>query len=132
MEREVSQGKRYLLKFRAWNREDSTLHHWNCFENYPLKEKQGTFPQEFTGFYDKNLNEIYVGDIVHFRGYNTIVRFMDGSYVLWLIEPNSTLKFYWFHTVKDNTDEMEIVGNTHIYSEYLAHHLVSKPKESNL
>lgn len=128
METESVQGRRYLFKFRAWDQEDSTLHNWNCLDNYPLSGKQGTFPQESTGFRDKNQNEIYLGDIVHFRGYNTIVRFMDGSYVLWLIEPNSTLKFFWFHTVKDNTDEMEIVGNTHTYSEYLAHHLTPKPE----
>lgn len=125
MEKEVSQGKRYIIKFRAWDRENATMYQWNCLEDYPLKGKNATFPQEFTGFCDKNSNEIYVGDIVNFRGYNTIVRFFDGAYVLWIIEPKSTMSFFDMRIMKDVTTEMEIVGNTFTYSEYLTHHLFS-------
>lgn len=128
METENGLGERYLFKFRAWDFEDSTLHQWGCMDDFPLKGKRGTFPQESTGFLDKNSNEIYVGDIIHFRGYNTIVRYISGSYVLWIMEPKSTLNFFRFYTVKDNTNEMEIVGNTFTHSEYITRHLVSKPE----
>ena len=121
----MEEKERHLVRFRAWNRDDSTLHKWNCLDDYPLKGKNGTFPQEYTGFKDKNNNEIYVGDVVSFSGYNTIVRFIDGSYVLQILEPKSTMKFFWFHTIRDNTNEMEIVGNTFNHPDYIRYHLFS-------
>ena len=122
----MEESGRYLTRFRAWDRDDSTLHKWNCLDDYPLKGKNGTFPQEYTGFKDKNENEIYVGDIVHFRGYNTVVSFLDGSYAFEILEPKSTMKFFWFHTVKDNKDEMEIVGNTHSHADYIRQSLIGE------
>lgn len=124
----MEESGRYLTRFRAWDRDDSTLHKWNCLDDYPLKVKNGTFPQEYTGFKDKNENEIYVGDIVHFRGYNTVVSFLDGSYIFEILEPKSTMKFFWFHTVKDNKDEMEIVGNTYSHADYIRQSLIGEVK----
>ena len=117
---------RYLLQFRTWDRDDSSLNIWDCFQDYPLKGKNGTFPQEYTGFKDKNENEIYVGDIVTVKGYNTIVRFLDGSYIFQILEPKSTMKFFWFHTVKENKDEIEIVGNTHTHPDYIRENLIGE------
>lgn len=126
----LSEAGRYSLKFRAWDRDNSTLYTWTCFDDYPLKDKNATFPQESTGYRDKNDIEIYVGDVINFREKNTLVRFYNGSYVLWIIEPKSTLDLFWFHTVKDNTNEMEIIGNTFTASEYLTYYLITNPKEN--
>ena len=110
---------RHLLRYRAWNRDDGTLYTWNILEDYPLKNINSTFPQEFTGLYDKNLNSIYLGDIVHYLGDNYLVRFLDGGYILYKLENLSTLKFWWFHTDIDKFGEMEVVGNTFEHAAYL-------------
>ena len=110
---------RYLVRFRAFNRDDKTLYKWNMFEDYPLKRIKATMPQEYTGVCDKNLQDIFVGDIVHYNGENYLVRFRYGSYLLWKLENVSTLKFYWFHDVFDKIREMEVVGNTFEHAAYL-------------
>jgi hypothetical protein len=110
---------RYLLRYRAWNRDDGTLYKWSVFDNYPLKDLNGTFPQEFTGLHDKNLNDIYLGDIVNYLNDNYLVRFFEGSYILYKLENISTLKFYWFNKVVDKFKEMEVVGNTFEHAQYL-------------
>ena len=111
---------RYLVRFRAFNRDDGTLYKWDMLEGYPLKDINATFPQEYTGVCDKNLQDVYVGDIVNYNGDNYLVRFQFGSYILYKLENISTLNFYWFHTVFDKFREMEIVGNTFENAEYLA------------
>lgn len=110
---------RYLVRFRAFNRDNGTLYKWDMFEEYPLKGINATCPQEYTGVCDKNLNDIYVGDIVNYNGQNYLVRFRYGAYMLWKLENISTLKFWWFHDVFDKFGEMEVVGNTFEHSEYL-------------
>lgn len=110
---------RYLVRFRAFNRDDKTLYKWDMFEDYPLKGINATVPQEYTGVCDKNLQDIFVGDIVHYNGENYLVRFRYGSYLLWKLENISTLKFYWFHTIFDKVREMEVVGNTFEHAAYL-------------
>jgi len=110
---------RYLVRFRAFNRDNGTLYKWDCYEDYPLKAINATAPQEYTGVCDKNLQDIFVGDIVSYEGQNYLVRFRYGSYMLWKLENISTLKFIWFHTVFDKLGEMEVIGNTFENAEYL-------------
>jgi len=74
---------RYLVRFRAFNRDDKTLYKWDMFEGYPLKGVNATVPQEYTGVVDKNLKDVYIGDIVNYEGQNYLVRFRYGSYMLW-------------------------------------------------
>jgi hypothetical protein len=110
---------RYLVRFRAFNRDNGTLYKWDCYEDYPLKGINATCPQEYTGAVDKNLQDIFVGDIVSYEGQNYLVRFRYGSYMLWKLENISTLKFLWFHTVFEKLGDMEIVGNTFEHAQYL-------------
>jgi hypothetical protein len=110
---------KYLVRFRAFNRENGTLYKWDMYEGYPLKGINATAPQEYTGVCDKNLQDVYVGDIVNYEDINYLVRFWYGSYILWKLENISTLKFWWFHDVFDKFREMEIVGNTFENAEYL-------------
>ena len=130
MEKNFSETSRYSSKFRAWDRDNSTLHKWSCYDDYPLKGKNGTVPQEYIGFHDKNEHEIYLGDIVQFKGFNTFVRFINGSYILEILEPKSEVKFFSFGSVKDHTNEMEIIGNTHTHSEYIVYHLIEMAEKS--
>jgi hypothetical protein len=110
---------RYLVRFRAFNRDNATLYKWDCYEDYPLKGINATCPQEYTGVCDKNLQDIYVGDIVNYNGNNYLVRFRYGAYMLWKLENISTLKFWWFHDVFDKFGDMEVVGNTFEHAQYL-------------
>lgn len=110
---------RYTIRFRAWNRDTRELYKWDCYEDYPLKGMISTCPQEFTGFYDKNDQEIYVGDIVNYLEDNYLVRFLDGSYIFYKLENISTLKFYWFNSLIEKKKEMQIVGNTFENAEYI-------------
>ena len=110
---------RYLVRFRAFNRDNGTLYKWDCYEDYPLKEINATCPQEYTGVCDKNLQDVYVGDIVSYNEQNYLVRFRYGAYMLWKLENLSTLKFWWFHDVFDKFGEMEVVGNTFENATYL-------------
>lgn len=110
---------RYLVRFRAFNRDNGTLYKWDMFEGYPLKDINSTCPQEYTGVCDKNLQDVYVGDIVNYNGDNYIVRFRYGAYMLWKLENISTLKFWWFHDVFDKFREMEVVGNTFEHADYI-------------
>ena len=110
---------RYLVRFRAFNRDNGTLYKWDCYEDYPLKKFNATAPQEFTGVCDKNLQDIYVGDIINYNDQNYLVRFRYGAYMLWKLENISTLKFWWFHDVFDKFNEMEVVGNTFENAAYL-------------
>jgi hypothetical protein len=111
---------RYLVRFRAFGRENKHLYLWNVLEGYPLKDIDATFPQEYTGVCDKNLQDVYVGDIVNYNSDNYLVRFRYGAYMLWKLENISTLKFWWFHDVFDKFGEMEVVGNTFEHASYLA------------
>ena len=110
---------RYLVRFRAFGRENKSLYKWDVFEGYPLKDIDATLPQEYTGVCDKNLQDIYVGDIVNYNNENYIVRFRYGAYMLWKLENIFTLKFRWFHDVFDKFEEMEVVGNTFENAAYL-------------
>lgn len=110
---------RYLIRFRAFNRDDKTLYTWDMYEGYPLKGINATAPQEYTGVCDKNLKDIYVGDIVNYNGDNYLVRFRYGGYMLWKLENISTLKYWWFYDVFDKFEEMEIIGNTFENSDYI-------------
>jgi len=110
---------RYLVRFRAFNRDDKTLYTWDMYEDYPLKGINATAPQEYTGVCDKNLKDVYVGDIVNYNGDNYLVRFRYGAYMLWKLENIFTLKFWWFHDVFDKFGEMEVVGNTFENAAYL-------------
>jgi len=110
---------RYLVRFRAFNRDDKTLYTWDMYEGYPLKGINATAPQEYTGVCDKNLKDIYVGDIINYENNNYLVRFWYGSYMLWKLENVSTLKFWWFHDVFDKFREMEVVGDTFENAAYL-------------
>jgi hypothetical protein len=110
---------KYLVRFRAFNRDNGTLYKWDMYEGYPLKGFNATAPQEYTGVCDKNLQDIYTGDIVNYEDLNYLVRFWYGSYILWKLENISTLKFYWFHDIFDKFREMEVVGNTFQNAEYL-------------
>jgi hypothetical protein len=110
---------RYLVRFRAFNRDDKTLYTWDMYEDYPLKGINATAPQEYTGVCDKNLKDVYVGDIVNYNGQNYLVRFRYGAYMLWKLENIFTLKFWWFHDVFDKFGEMEVVGNTFEHAPYL-------------
>lgn len=111
---------RYLVRFRAFNRDNGTLYKWDIFENYPLKDINATLPQEYTGVCDKNLQDIYVGDIVNYNGNNYLIQFKYGSYILYKLENRTNLEFLWYHTVFDQFGEMEIVGNTFENSEYVS------------
>jgi hypothetical protein len=116
----MSENKtRYLVGFRAFSRENKSLYKWDMFEGYPLKGIDATLPQERTGVCDKNLQDVYVGDIVNYNGDNYLVRFRYGAYMLWKLENIFTLKFWWFHDVFDKFDDMEVVGNTFENAEYL-------------
>lgn len=116
----MNQNKtRYLIRFRAWGRDSRTLYTWDMYEDYPLKGLNATSPQEYTGVVDKNLKDVYIGDIVNYEGQNYLVRFRYGSYMLWKLENISTLKFWWFHDVFDKFEEMEVVGNTFENAEYI-------------
>jgi hypothetical protein len=117
---EVENNTRYLVRFRAFNRDNGTLYKWDMYEGYTLKGVNVTAPQEYTGICDKNLQDIFIGDIVNYEGLNYLVRFWYGSYILWKLENVSTLKFYWFHDIFDKFREMEVVGNTFENAEYLA------------
>jgi hypothetical protein len=114
-----SNKTRYLVRFRAFNRDNGTLYRWDMYEDYPLKAINATAPQEYTGVCDKNLKDVYVGDIVNYNGQNYLVRFRYGAYMLWKLENISTLKFWWFHDVFDKFGEMEVVGNTFEHAEYV-------------
>lgn len=122
----IEQSKtRYLVRFRAFNRDNGTLYKWDCYEDYPLKGMNVTCPQEYTGVCDKNLKDIFVGDIVNYEGQNYLVRFRYGSYMLWKLENISTLKFLWFNTIFEKFGEMEVVGNTFENAEYITNCLNS-------
>ena len=113
------QHTRSMIRFRAWDRDTNILYTWDCFEDYPLKEKNATVPQEFTGFYDKNGKMIYLGDIVNYCNDNYLVRFLDGGYIFYKLENRSTLSFHWFHVLTHYQREMEVVGNTHDNADYI-------------
>jgi hypothetical protein len=110
---------RYLVRFRAFNRDNGTLYKWDMFEGYPLKGVNATCPQEYTGVCDRFLKDIFVGDIVNYNGQNYLVKFEYGGYMLWKLENISTLKFWWFHDVFDKFGEMEVVGNTFESADYI-------------
>jgi hypothetical protein len=110
---------KYLVRFRAFNRDNGALYKWDMYEGYPLQGINATCVQEYTGACDKNLQDIYIGDIVNYEGINYLVRFWYGSYILWKLENVSTLKFWWFHDIFDKFVEMEVVGNTFENAEYL-------------
>ena len=110
---------RYLVRFRAFGRENKSLYKWDVYEGYPLKDIDATIPQEYTGVCDKNLQDIYVGDIVNYNNENYLVRFRYGAYMLWKLENIFTLKFRWFHDIFDKFEEMEVVGNTFENAAYL-------------
>ena len=107
------------MRFRAFNRDNGTLYKWDMYEDYPLKGINATAPQEYTGVCDKNLQDVYIGDIVNYEGLNYLVRFWYGSYILWKLENVSTLKFWWFYDIFNKFREMEVVGNTFENAEYL-------------
>ena len=110
---------RYLVRFRAFNRDNGTLYKWDMFEGYPLKGVNATCPQEYTGVCDRFLKDIFVGDIVNYNGQNYLVKFEYGGYMLWKLENISTLKFWWFHDVFDKFGKMEVVGNTFESADYI-------------
>jgi hypothetical protein len=116
---DVENNTRYLIRFRAFNRDNGTLYRWDMYEGYSLQSVNATCVQECTGVCDKNLQDVYVGDIVNYEGNNYLVRFWYGSYILWKLENISTLKFWWFHDVFDKFREMEVVGNTFENAEYI-------------
>jgi hypothetical protein len=122
---------RYLIRFRAFNRDNKKLYKWDMYEEFPLKDINATAPQEYTGVCDKNLQDIFVGDIVNYADQNYLVRFRYGSYMLWKLENISTLKFWWFHDVFDKFREMEVVGNTFENAEYIVYCL-NKQNEFNI
>jgi hypothetical protein len=111
---------KYLVRFRAFNRDNGALYKWDMYEGYPLQGINATCVQEYTGACDKNLQDIYIGDIVNYNNENYLVRFQFGSYILYKLENISTLNFYWFHTVFENFRKMEVVGNTFENAMYLA------------
>ena len=123
---------RYLVRFRAFNRDDKTLYTWDMYEDYPLKGINATAPQEYTGVCDKNLQDIFAGDIVNYNGQNYLVRFRYGAYMLWKLENISTLKFWWFHDVFDKFGEMEVVGNTFENAEYITQCINLNNKFANI
>jgi hypothetical protein len=116
---DLENNTRYLMRFRAFNRDNGTLYKWDMYEDYPLKGINATAPQEYTGVCDKNLQDVYIGDIVNYEGLNYLVRFWYGSYILWKLENVSTLKFWWFYDIFNKFREMEVVGNTFENAEYL-------------
>jgi len=122
---EENNKTRYLIRLRAWDRDSGDLYNWDCFEDYPLKGKNATVPQEYTGFCDKNLKDIYIGDIVNYCGENFLVKFLHGSYILYKLEHVSTLKFHWFYKLINYQNDMEVVGNTFEHAEYLTNCLNS-------
>ena len=70
---------RYLVRFRAFNRDDKTLYTWDMYEGYPLKGINAKAPQEYTGVCDKNLKDVYVGDIVNHNGQNYLYATLCGA-----------------------------------------------------
>jgi len=111
---------RYLIRFRAWNRDDKTLYKWDMFEGYPPVGVNATCPQEHTGAYDKNSKKIFIGDIVHYLNENYLASFYCGSYVLRKLENcTGSDNFIWFHDIFEKFNETEVVGNTFENADYI-------------
>ena len=87
--------------------------------------------EQYTGLKDKNGKEIYKGDIVYFsvfdyNGLDTqylgIVKFANGKWEIWNNEKDEyydcdgAFDLYW---VKEQDDELEIIGNIHENAELL-------------
>lgn len=87
--------------------------------------------EQYTGLKDKNGKEIYEGDVVYFSvfdyngldtQYSGIVKFANGKWEIWNNEKDEyydcdgAFDLYW---VKEQDDELEIIGNIRDNPEFL-------------
>jgi hypothetical protein len=119
----------FLKKFKTFVKETNTIHYWNVYEDFKKIYKQleqnstesipklsenflqnielNITPQQFTGFYDKNNDEIYEGDYIKLNNnIDCIVEFTKGSFIL---KDLNSKKKIWFHNIK-KTDILENMG----------------------
>ena len=109
---------RYLVKFRAWDRDTKEQHTWTMFDSYPLKRKNATCPQECTGFKDMYEKDIYVGDIIRLEDKDYFVQFFNGKYVFKELYSSNKLCMN-FEEVVENQKNLIVVGNTFTHPDYI-------------
>lgn len=74
------------IKFRAWDRENETMLKWNRHIKKSFYEfiKHGQFiPMQYTGWRDKNKEEIYEGDVIKMNppGTLALIRFEQAGFL---------------------------------------------------
>ncbi len=99
------------LKFRQWNKSANQFHYWG----YVDEDDTFTSPihgesQQFTGLLDRNLKEIYEGDIIQFR-YANQKRLSNGE-VKWCVSGWKILSKHqgWFGS-RYLDGKCEVIGN---------------------
>jgi uncharacterized phage protein (TIGR01671 family) len=101
-------------KFKFWNPQTQSFvqnYKYNGYVDQLFEPDPILRPKQFIGIYDKNMQEIYEGDVVKFdtiRFTNLIgvIRYSN-DYCAYVIDHNDGIEHIW----KTIIDSLEIVGN---------------------
>ena len=102
-------------KFRFWNPQTKlfvTNYKYNGFVDELFEPDEFLKPQQFLGILDKNMKEIYEGDVVNFDYFNgdktaTGVVQYNNSYCAYVVDSNiGTISIMYI-----SLDSLEIIGN---------------------